>query len=148
MVSGCYLLCLFITQQSNCGQWYWYTCVFTVQHSRATVDSGTGTHVCIYCATQQSNCRQCDWYMCVFTVQHGATVDSGTGTCVFTVQHSRATLDSGTGTRVYLACNTETVDSGTGTHVCIYQYHATQQLPVVLTHVCIYCTTEQLWTVY
>ena len=145
VVSGRYLVCLFITtQHSNCGQWDWYTCVFTVQHSRATVDNATGTrvylpcntaeqlwtvglvHVCIYHATQ-SNCGQWDWYMCSYC----ATQQSNFGQWYWY-------------TCVYLACTTETVDNGTGTHLCIY--HAKPQLSVVLTHVCIYCATEQLWT--
>ena len=144
------------------------TCVFTVQHSRATVDSGTGTQVCIYHATQQSNCGLWDWYTCVYLPCNTAEQLWTVGlvhVCIYRATRSScgqwdwymciycAAQQSNFGqwywyTCVYLACNTETVDSGTGTHVCIYQYHATQQLSVVLTHVCIYCATEQLWTVY
>lgn len=56
--------------------------------------------------------------------------------CVFTVQHSRATVDSGTGTCVYLPCNTEQLWTVGLVHVYLLCSTAEQLWTVVLVHMC------------
>ena len=139
VVSGCYRLCLFITQQSNCGQWYWYMCIY-----RATQQSNCGQwdwYMCIYRATQQSNCGQWDWYTGVYLPCNTAEQLWTVGLvhmCVFTVQHSRATVDSGTGTCVYLPCNTEQLWTVGLVHVYLLCSTAEQLWTVVLVHMCVF----------
>ena len=104
------------TQQSNCGQWDWYTCVYLLCNTAEQLWTVRLVHVCIYRATR-SNCGQWDWYMCIYC----AAQQSNFGqwywyTCVFSMQH-RNCGQWYWYTRVYLPipCNTATT-SGTDTH--------------------------------